>query len=542
MNNDLSKRLDFLKIDSDTRKTLEKNLPLVEKNFEPILDKFYDHILSYPNLSEKFSGDVGPIKLRQKEHWQSLFSGSFNDQYYKNVKHIGDVHYRVQLQPQWYIGGYAFAMCAITDMLVDEYRKKPKELKKALHAAIKSSLLDMDLALTSYIDANATGEMRDKVSTMTSSITHAFNYSSVQMGESSRRLDEVSLKVSASVKTVKEESLHNVEAAEHNSEKIEAAVNTSRELSAAIKEIADQVSRSSTITSEAVDKTQMAQQKIDELVTCATTIGDVIQMINKIASQTNLLALNATIEAARAGDAGKGFAVVASEVKNLANQTEKATEEITNQVTVIQGTINDTVELFNSVGGTVNEMNEISTIISGAVEEQNAATADIAANIEIVAAESESSKKRALEVNVIAERTSKYADEITEVAGNVKSQFDKLHKTLGDIVGGARSIDQRAAERQSAQFSASAECNGTNISVTITDLSETGARVNYVSGFQLGADCTLNIDVLGQVKGSVAHIKNGQYIGLKLNFSGAQIEKIKAISPAGGEDQFTSAA
>ena len=214
-------------------------------------------------------------------------------------------------------------------------------------------------------------------------------------------------------------------------------------MSTAIKEISDQVTRSSTITNEAVQKTQLAQHKIDELVACAQTIGDVIQMINKIASQTNLLALNATIEAARAGEAGKGFAVVASEVKNLAKQTERATDEITNQVSVIQETIQQTVTLFNSVGTTVNEMNEISTIISGAVEEQNAATADIATNMQEVANSSEGTKERAQQVNKEATNTTSYIKEINETSISIQDEFKTLQQRLWDVVGEASSIDRR---------------------------------------------------------------------------------------------------
>ncbi len=538
MTEELKDRLKFLQLDDNARAALKGSLPILEKNFDAILTGFYDHVGSYPNLAEKFGGDVEPVKNKQKNHWRTLFSGEFSQQYFTTVKHIGSVHYKVQLQPQWYIGGYAYAMCAVVDAFVDEFRKRPEDLKMAIKSMIRASLLDMDLALTTYIEANAVGEMREQVSNMTTAIEDAFDYATSQISGSTQKLDDVAEKVSAAVTNVEDESSKNVEAAEGNAEKISSVVNTSRELSSAIKEISDQVTRSSTITAEAVDKTQMAQGKIDELVTCATTIGDVIQMINKIASQTNLLALNATIEAARAGDAGKGFAVVASEVKNLANQTEKATEEITNQVTVIQGTINETVDLFNSVGGTVNEMNEISTIISGAVEEQNAATADIASNIEIVSTESDSAKERAVSINAEAGRTKEYAVEIADAATNVKDQFAVLQNTLGDIVAQAKGIDQRQDPRKKVNLPCSATCEGATINTNIMDISASGARLRYASGFKLGAAVSLNIPNVGSVSGTVAQIQSGQFVGVALNFSNEQKTAIEKL----GGDSATGAA
>lgn len=526
MNPDLSTRLRFLNIDQESKEALQRSLPVLEKNFDTILTGFYEHVTQYQNLAEKFQGSVEPAKNKQKEHWRNLFSGEFSDQYYQNIKHIGNVHYKIQLEPKWYIGGYALAMVSIVDAFISEYHKKPEELKIALKSMIRASMLDMDLALTTYIEASSAGEMREQVALITTEIENTFNYAKSKISGSTDRLDDVAGKVTTAVSTVESESGKNLDAAEGNSERIASVVNTSRELSAAIKEISDQVMRSSTITAEAVNKTQMAQEKIDELVTCATTIGDVIQMISKIASQTNLLALNATIEAARAGDAGKGFAVVASEVKNLANQTEKATEEITKQVTVIQSTINETADLFNSVGGTVNEMNEISTVISGAVEEQNAATADIASNIEVVSTESDIAKERAVSINEEASRTKEYAIEISDTAKDVSDNFNILQNTLGDIVAQAKGNDQRKDPRKIVNLTCSANCNGTRINTNIMDISASGARLRYADGFKLGTSVTLEISGIGRVSGTVAHIQNDHYIGISLNFSNEQKESI----------------
>src|SRR6185503_11951280 len=118
------------------------------------------------------------------------------------------------------------------------------------------------------------------------------------------------------------------------------------------------------------------------LSSAAETIGDVVKLINAIAGQTNLLALNATIEAARAGEAGRGFAVVAAEVKNLADQTGKATGEISSQVAAIQASSVDAVKAIQSINVTIAEINEIASSIASAVEEQSAATQEIARNVQ----------------------------------------------------------------------------------------------------------------------------------------------------------------
>jgi len=172
----------------------------------------------------------------------------------------------------------------------------------------------------------------------------------------------------------------------------------SEQLSASISEISQQVTRSASISSDAVEEANRSNEMIQGLADAAQKIGDVVNLINDIASQTNLLALNATIEAARAGDAGKGFAVVASEVKNLANQTAKATDEISAQVNAIQGATQDAVGAIGSIGSTINELSEIATAISSAVEEQGAATQEVTSNITGVTTSSAETGQAANEV------------------------------------------------------------------------------------------------------------------------------------------------
>lgn len=529
MSQGIESRLDFIGFSPEDKAALKNALPIIQDNLPKILEIFYEHITRYPELSEKFTRHLDHVKKAQAKHWSRLFSAEFDQTYEDNVKKIGEIHYRVDLKPKWYIGGYAIAVSMIASALVDHYHKKPELLKKALNGVLKASFLDMDYALSTYIESNKVGEMRQKVASMSAAMNDAFEYAAATLGNSAGELAQIAKLVTNSVEHVQRASDDNFQAAESSSERIAQVVNTSRELSAAIKEISDQVSRSSSITSEAVHKTQLAQQKIDELVACATTIGDVIKMINKIASQTNLLALNATIEAARAGDAGKGFAVVASEVKNLANQTEKATEEITNQVTVIQETINQTVDLFNAVGNTVNEVNEISTIISGAVEEQNAATADIATNIEAVSSESDNSKARAERVSEEATKSREFASKIDSAATIIKQEVDKLKVNLNDVMSKSRDIDRRGEHREHIDLRGSVSYNGASHSVSIQNISEHGCGISYIEGLHLGADVEVSVPSIGNCSGQVALINNKDSIGIHLNTTPEQQKQIRNL-------------
>ena len=170
-------------------------------------------------------------------------------------------------------------------------------------------------------------------------------------------------------------------AAEQASVNVQSVVSATEELTSSINEISNQVSQSASVARGAVEKAQSSHHTVQGLVQSAQSIGDVINLITDIAEQTNLLALNATIEAARAGDAGKGFAVVASEVKNLANQTAKATEEIGVQVQEIQSSTKMAADSIEDVGLTITKIDEIASSVSAAVEQQSAATQEIARNI-----------------------------------------------------------------------------------------------------------------------------------------------------------------
>jgi methyl-accepting chemotaxis protein len=171
-------------------------------------------------------------------------------------------------------------------------------------------------------------------------------------------------------------------AATEASGSVQTVAAAAEELAASIREISSQVTAAAEVSSRAVAEAGGASRQIAGLAEAASRIGDIVRLIQDIASQTNLLALNATIEAARAGDAGKGFAVVANEVKALANQTAKATDEIGTQIGSIQEMTAEAVRGIEGVAKTIGQTHDIATAIAAAVEEQTATTHDIARNVQ----------------------------------------------------------------------------------------------------------------------------------------------------------------
>ncbi|MCD0423903.1 MAG: cache domain-containing protein [Rhodopseudomonas sp.] len=171
-------------------------------------------------------------------------------------------------------------------------------------------------------------------------------------------------------------------ASEEASTNVQSVASATEEMSSSVNEISRQVQESARIAHEAVDQARQTNGRVEELAKAAARIGDVVELISNIAGQTNLLALNATIEAARAGEAGRGFAVVAAEVKQLAEQTAKATGEITQQINGIQAATDQSVAAIKEIGQTIGQMSEISSTIAAAVEEQGAATQEISRNVQ----------------------------------------------------------------------------------------------------------------------------------------------------------------
>ena len=229
-------------------------------------------------------------------------------------------------------------------------------------------------------------------------------------------------------------------AAEQSTASAQAVASAAEELSASISEIGRQVDQSSLAAKSAADEAERTNRTVQGLADSSARIGEVIHLINDIASQTNLLALNATIEAARAGDAGKGFAVVANEVKSLANQTARATEEIGAQIGAVQTATQDAVAAIAAIVQRIGEINHIADAIAAAVEEQGAATAEIARNVQQTAEGAQEVSSTIAGVTAAAGETGAAASQVLSSAHSLSAETIQLKGMIERFLEGIRAV------------------------------------------------------------------------------------------------------
>ncbi len=229
-------------------------------------------------------------------------------------------------------------------------------------------------------------------------------------------------------------------AAEEASSNVATVAAAAEELSAAIAEISRQVAQSTAIAQAAVAQAGRTNAMVQGLATASTKIGEVVNLINDIASQTNLLALNATIEAARAGEAGKGFAVVAGEVKVLATQTARATSEIGAQIAAVQSATAESAVEIQSIAATIGKISDYAAVIAAAVEQQGAATREIAQNVERAAAGTTQVSGNVHKLSDGADETGHAASEVLSAAHQLSCQSEQLGTVVEDFLGELRKV------------------------------------------------------------------------------------------------------
>ncbi len=271
----------------------------------------------------------------------------------------------------------------------------------------------------------------DDLERKVASVVDVMVRSTENMRGSSHSMSDVATKASGASASV-------AAAAEQVSTNIATVASATEELSASVSEIARQVGQSSSISRQAVENTEKTTGLVNSLATAVDRIGDVVNLINDIASQTNLLALNATIEASRAGEAGKGFAVVANEVKSLANQTARATEEISQQIGAVQSATGEAVTAISDISEVIGSISQISAVIAAAVEQQHAATSEIASNCQQAAGGAHEVSQNIGEIAGLTSSVGHAAEGVSDASGDLETEAQRLRHEVDLFLSSVR--------------------------------------------------------------------------------------------------------
>lgn len=444
---DRDERLGFLGIDAATCNLLSQARPTIAKLLPGIIESFYAHLGQWPKMARMFrdQASMNHAKERQLQHWLALFSGDFGPGYFDSVRAIGKVHSRLGLEPRWYLGAYALTLSRLYAALLESQpmtwrpqvrMKQMAELMRAINLAV---MLDMDLVISTYLEENADRhnrrllEIAKELDEHVQSMVDGVAVAATQLDSNARAMkhtaDETNSRAHAAG-----------DAAGQATDNVNHVASASEQLNGSISEISAQVVQSTQVAKVAVDEVGTVDSSMRELADAATRINQVVDLINEIASQTNLLALNATIEAARAGEAGKGFAVVAGEVKQLAQQTARATEDIIRQVGEMQSRMSRAMDAINAIELTIRDMDHIAGTIADAVQQQGAATQEIARNVRDAAVATAVVADNVTAVTAASETVGETAKDLTAASTELSQQAEALRSGVRRFIDHLTSV------------------------------------------------------------------------------------------------------
>lgn len=288
-------------------------------------------------------------------------------------------------------------------------------------------------------EAQAVAERKQEMARLADEFERAVSVVAKAVADTAGQMSIYARDLSAASLQTTEKSANVSRSSHEASANVSTVAAAAEELSSSIAEIMRQVTASTGAAENAVREAKDTNVTVTAMAEAVEKIGSVVQLINEIAEQTNLLALNATIEAARAGDAGKGFAVVASEVKNLATQTAKATEEITQQIEEIRSVAGSTVKAIRKIGSTIEGVSSIAAAIASAVTEQSSATSEISRNVQQASAGTREVSESIGDVSREAERSRSVAEQVSTAAQLLSQQSSNLQQKMSEFVAMVRS-------------------------------------------------------------------------------------------------------
>lgn len=460
--NKLDRRLSFYGFSRNDYDQFPAIRKLLGRHVAAALARLYDRISGTPEIAGQFANQsaIQQARSEQAEHWERLFSGPPAASYYAAAEKIGP---RIGMEPSWYIGGYALVLEQLIAATAGSGIAGPlgqKTVAKRIAALVKTALLDLDIALSGYFEAEtanremvverlgnalqkmAEGDLSVRLNGLPEAYARVaadFNAMAEQMcgvlgsvANSAESVHNGSAEISDATEDLSRRTEQQAAALEQTAGTMDQVTSSVREIAQSTVEAGAAVADTEREATQGGDVVKQAITAMDGIEKSSAQIANIVTVIDGIAFQTNLLALNAGVEAARAGDAGKGFAVVANEVRALAQRSADAARDIKQLITASSGQVENGVRLVGRTGEMLDHIVVRIGEVRSLVSEISATTESQAANLQQV-------NKSVREMDKSTQQNAAMVEQSTAAARSLTSEADQLARLVNgfNIAGGA---------------------------------------------------------------------------------------------------------
>ncbi|MFC4166574.1 globin-coupled sensor protein [Teichococcus aestuarii] len=439
---ELRQRLSTFGITAEDLEVLPSLRDFAEKTLPGLLERGLSRLASWPEaMAALRHPEVHRLRVA---HWQRVATGQLDAGFLESAEALGVALHRHGMPI------YGVGLCGVTtlNLISEELGLNPPGPGWVRREAARKFALRLSLSHVAWLHCELLLECFTRAekaarTSLTNRLVGTFEQrmSGVveELGQSVRQMEEAVQVIVGNAGRIGEVSGTVAQSAARADQDVQAAASSAEQLTNSVGQISRQLGEATRIAARAVEDARRTDTVVQALAEGAKRIDDVVSLINSIAGQTNLLALNATIEAARAGEAGKGFAVVASEVKNLANQTAKATEEISGQIGQVQGATREAVAAIENIARTIDEINQIAAAIAEAVAQQGQTADAIARTVQQAAAGNRrvSEMMRGFEADASSAR--QVAGQLSSAAGGLGGHSRSLRQAMDGFMSEVRS-------------------------------------------------------------------------------------------------------
>ncbi|HLN25623.1 MAG TPA: globin-coupled sensor protein [Patescibacteria group bacterium] len=520
-------RLKFFGLEGNVLLTLKSVSPILAPAMPEMAQAFYEKLKAWPDLQAMLGteSNIERLKKAQLNHWKTLLTGEYDASYFAESVRVGAAHEQIGLEPLWYLGSYCFMLEKLLDRLIDTSSKT--ELKARVPAILRAAMLDIELALTSYIKNGESALVNQQMMTLSDVLEREVELTVGEISAQAERLSDQALQLNGIAQHLNAASESVSASVRTTSANVEAVASAATELTASSQEVSGQLASTFALVDEASQRMDQTSAKVGSLGNAADQINGVVRLIQGIAGQTKMLALNATIEAARAGEFGKGFAVVADEVKTLARQTEDGIKGISSQSQQIGRATQEAVDIVGQAAETIHRINAIASHVADATSQQLAATADISRSAVEAADHTRNVAQHADGVRLQAAHTESTAGKVSQLCGIVSHDIGELQTRLSTVLRHARNDSGTEIQRGAVVLKVSLDIAGHRHDGFAIDISPRTVLVGMqLPSDTIGAQGTLTADRLGTLPIKVITVSG---LGSHLQFIGFGAVQLDAL-------------